>query len=388
MPFAESPPERLIDQFRARFGATPQVYRAPGRVNLIGEHTDYNDGFVMPAAIGFYTYVAIAPRADRKLCLLSENFCEEVELDLDRIPSHGSGGWSAYITGVAWALAQAGVAVPGANLLVSGDVPLNAGLSSSASVEMAASYALADLARHPINLKALALLCQRAENEFVGARCGIMDQFVSAHGRPDHALMLDCRTLEYRLLPLPDSARLVICNSMIKHSVAQGEYNARRAECEEGVRILASCFPAIKALRDAGLDQLAACHDDMPDTIARRCRHVITENLRVQRAAEALNTADLKTFGHLMTESHASMRDDYEISCPEIDLLVQLAGRVPGVYGSRMTGGGFGGCTVNLVAAGSVESFSAAISEQYQRATKLKPDVYVCSAADGAARVA
>jgi galactokinase len=386
-----SPPDdklqRLRDDFVRRFSARPQVYQAPGRVNLIGEHTDYNDGFVMPAAIGFHTCVGIAPRADRKLIVRSANFAEEAEFELDDLPSCKAGRWTDYVIAVARMLAAAAVWLPGANLLLAGDVPQGAGLSSSASVEVAVACALSGVAGVSLAPKQLAILCQRAENEFVGARCGIMDQFISVHGRRDHALMLDCRSLESRWLPIPEHVRLVICNSMVKHSVAQGEYNVRRAECESGVRSIAQRFPQVRALRDATLEQLEACALNMPDKIARRCRHVITEDQRVQQAAGALEVHDLPRFGQLMGESHVSMRDDYEISCAEIDLLVELAGRVEGVYGARMTGGGFGGCTVNLVAMEAVEEFKDTVSAGYERVKAIKPDIYVCTAADGAGRV-
>jgi len=381
--------ENLLERFTRRFGAEPQVYRAPGRVNLIGEHTDYNDGFVMPAAIGFSTLAAIAHRTDHKLIVHSENFAEEAEFDLRHLPTGRSGRWTDYVVGVAQALQTSDVSLPGgASLMLAGDVPQGAGLSSSASVEVATASALLGLAGVQRAPKEIALLCQRAENEFVGARCGIMDQFISVHGRRDHALMLDCRSLDYTLLPLPGDARLVICNSMVKHSVALGEYNVRRAECEAGVRALAARFPGIRALRDATLEQLQACRGEMSEKIVRRCRHVITESLRVEEAAVALEDGDLKAFGRFMAESHLSMRDDYEITCAEIDLLVELAEHVSAVYGARMTGGGFGGCTINLVAAEKAEEFKRAVVAGYKQGTGREPDIYVCTAADGARRVA
>lgn len=377
----------LSRQFQQRFGEPPRVYAAPGRVNLIGEHTDYNDGFVMPAAIGFYTQIAVAPRSDRKLVIHSENYAEQVEFDLDHLPAARAGHWSDYALGVAEMVAQSGVRLGGANLLVSGDVPQGAGLSSSASIEVAVGYTLLDLAGQSIDLTKLALMAQRAENEFVGAKCGIMDQFVSTHGKRDQALLLDCRSLDYRLLPLA-GVPLVISNTMVKHSLSQGEYNERREECEEGVRSLARHLPQARALRDVTLDDLDAYGHELSDKVLRRCRHVVTENARVLQAADALDAGDLPAFGALMRQSHTSLRDDFEVSCAELDLMAELGEQVEGVYGTRMTGGGFGGCTITLIKSECLEAFQSSVSEGYERATGRKPEIYVCSAADGVGRIA
>jgi galactokinase len=365
---------------------------------LIGEHTDYNDGFVMPAAIGFYTRASVAPRHDRKLVIHSENYSEQVEFDLDHLPATGAGHWSDYVIGVVKMLVRSGKKLGGANLLVDGDVPLGAGLSSSASIEVAVGYALLDLADHAldrteigqtkIDRTKLALLCQQAENDFVGARCGIMDQFVASHGKRGHALLLDCRSLEYRQLPLPGDAALAICNTMVKHSHAKGEYNQRRAECEAGVRVLSKYLPNARALRDVTPEDLEAYGHELPDIVMRRCRHVIGENARVLQAAGALELGDLQAFGNLMRQSHRSLRDDFEVSCAELDLMVELAEQAEGVYGTRMTGGGFGGCTIALVRAGCVEAFKRTVHEGYERSTGCKPEIYVCSAADGVGQVA
>jgi galactokinase len=377
----------LQQTFREIFGADARVYRAPGRVNLIGEHTDYNDGFVLPAALGFSTWVAAAPRADRRLVIHSENFSERVEFDLDDTSAQARHHWSDYVRGVAVTLKQSGSRLRGANLVVCGEVPIGAGLSSSAAIEVAVGYALLDTSEYPIDRVALAQLCQRAENEFVGLRCGIMDQFIACCGRAGQALLLDCRSLEYRLLPLPDEARLVICNTMVKHSLANGAYNQRRAECEAGVQQLRQFLPDVQALRDVSLTELAQHGRDLPELIYRRCRHVISENARVLASAAALTQGDWATFGQLMNESHRSLRDDYEVSCDELDLLVRLASGSAGVYGARMTGGGFGGCTINLVQAETVHEFERFVAQEYQRATGHVPEIYVCAAADGAGQV-
>jgi galactokinase len=377
----------MLRDFQRLFGAGGRLYRAPGRVNLIGEHTDYNDGFVMPVALDLCVWVAAASRRGRKLAVHSADFSERRELDLDGPAPKATGHWSDYVWGVARALERAGKRLSGADLLIRGDVPIGAGLSSSAAVEVAAAYALLDLSGWEMDRPALAKLCQGAENHFVGARCGIMDQFVSCCGQAGRALLLDCRSLEYRLLPLRPGMRLVMCNSMVKHRLTAGQYNARHRECEAGVRILSRGRRGISALRDVSPEQLDGCRRDLSDAVYRRCRHVTSENVRVLAAARALARGDLPALGGLMAESHRSLRDDYEVSCAELDALVELAGRIEGVYGARMTGGGFGGCTVNLVAAGRVEDFKRAMRRGYERVAGRKPDIYVCEAAAGAGPV-
>ncbi len=398
----ENSSHALGQRFVQLFGESPRIYQAPGRVNLIGEHTDYNDGFVMPAAIGLYTRASVAPRPDRKLVIYSGNYSEQVEVDLDHLPATRSGHWSDYVVGVVNMLVRSGEKMGGTNLLVDGNVPQGAGLSSSASIEVAVGYALLDLAdqapdrreldqtklgRTEPDRTKLALLCQQAENAFVGARCGIMDQFIACRGERGKALLLDCRSLEYRQLPLPDDVALAMCNTMVKHSIAKGEYNQRRAECEAGVRGLAKRLPNAQALRDVTPEDLEAYGHELPDVVRRRCRHVISENARVLQAAAALELGDLQAFGKLMLDSHRSLRDDFEVSCPELDLMVELAEQAEGVYGTRMTGGGFGGCTIALVQAGCVEAFKRTVQEGYERSTGCKPEIYVCSTADGVGQI-
>jgi galactokinase len=380
--------EKLRAEFMVRYGAEPRFFRAPGRVNLIGEHTDYNAGFVMPAAIRFYTTVAAAARTDRRLRVRSVNFAETREIELPgplaaRERTGRSAHWIDYIAGVAWALQEHGIPIVGADMLIHGEVPLGAGLSSSAALEVAAGLALTQIAGHSIDGLQLAKLCQRAENLYVGMRCGIMDQFASVHGRAGHAVLLDCRSLEHRFLPL-QSAQLVICNTMVRHRLAGSEYNRRREQCEQGVQALAGVVPGIVALRDVSGDLLLSHRAALDELIYRRCRHVVTENERVIAAADALEAADLAVFGGLMRESHRSLRDDYEVSCDELDLMVRLAESIDGVYGARMTGGGFGGCTVNLVRADRVAQFCSQLAADYARATGHRPEIYVCEAADGA----
>ena len=373
--------------FQQQLGHDARLFRAPGRANLIGEHTDYNDGFVMPAALDFSTWVAILARDDRRVSVFSENFSEQIEFDLNDPSLHRTGHWSDYVKGVAVTLEQAGHRLHGARMHIRGDVPIGSGLSSSAAIEVSTGFALLANSGISIGRVELAQLCQRAENEFVGTRSGIMDQFISCCGQKGKALLLDCRSLEYRLLPLSEAVRLVICNTMVKHELASGEYNTRRAECEAGVRHLSKSLPGVRALRDVSLAELELHGRDLPDVIYRRCRHVISENARVIDAASALEQDDLEDFGQLMYESHGSLRDDYEVSCAELDMMVELARQVEGVYGARMTGGGFGGCTINLVRAETVEEFKRVIARGYEDVTGLVPEIYVCHAAQGAEEI-
>ena len=378
--------EKLKSRFREIYDQEPAIYRAPGRVNLIGEHTDYNDGFVFPAAIDIFTLVAIAPHSDKRVHVHSENLNETAEFELEGERPEPK-KWSTYIFGVALACERAGYRLKGANLLVRSDVPIGAGVSSSAALEVAAGFALLANSGLTIDGPLLAQLCQQAENEFVGTRCGIMDQLASACGVEDRALFLDCRSLEFRTLPLPSGIRLVICNSMVKRELASSAYNTRRGECEEGVRILAQRFSEVCALRDASMEQVLSCRAALPDNIYRRCRHVITEDARVIQAADALEHNRLEDLGKAMAESHRSLRDEYEVSCAELDLLVDLANQAEGVHGARMTGAGFGGCTINLVDSDAVDDFRSRISAEYERRTGLAPEIYVCNAADGVKRI-
>lgn len=379
-------PEQLQEQFQRRFGERPHIFRAPGRVNLIGEHTDYNNGFVMPAAIRFSTWAAITARDDRRISISSAQYEEAFEFSLeDAGPPQGL--WTDYVQGVAIILERAGFRLRGANLMIHGEVPIGSGLSSSAALEVASGFALLHTSGHKIDRVQLAKLCQQAENEFVGARCGIMDQFISCLGQRGHCLMIDCESLEYQSLPVPEEAALVICNTMIRHALAAGEYNLRRSECEQGVAILSRFLPQVRSLRDVNPGQFEQHAAELPEVIRRRCRHVVSEIQRVRDAAASLRAGDLPQFGRLMQQSHASLRDDYEVSCRELDIMVEIAGRQPGVYGARMTGGGFGGCTINLVKREAAEKFMAAVAAEYERRTDIRPEIYVSGAAAGVEQV-
>jgi galactokinase len=341
----------------------------------------------MPAAIDFSTYVAMSKRDDRVVRIYSDIFQEEASVDLDNPPTRTRQHWSDYPFGVATKLLEAGPNISGANILVHGEVPLGSGLSSSAAIEVSVGLGLLDISGEKIDRLQLAKICQKAENEFVGARTGLMDQFIACFGKADHAVMLDCRSLESVVLPIPDEVKLVVCNTMVKHQLASSQYNARREECEEGVQILARRLPNVKSLRDVSLDDVIKFEDVLGDVVFKRCRHVTTENDRVRAAADALQGRDLNIFGQLMYKSHESLRDDYEVSCRDLDVLVELAAEIEGVFGARLTGGGFGGCTVNLVHVAAVDKFTRAMKAKYVEATGRDPEVYVCSAADGAERL-
>ncbi len=382
-------PRGLAQRFRSKFLSEPQIYRAPGRVNLMGDHTDYNDGFVLPAAIDFYCWAAISSRNDGHFVIFSENLNETAAIGSGEVSQKQVPAWARYPVGVSQQLRNSGYDIRGANLYVVSDVPMGAGLSSSAAIEIATAYALLGVYGQRADPSLIAKLCQKAENDFVGTQCGIMDQFASCHGLAGHALLLDCRSLEYRPIPVPDRIRLVICNTMVQRELAssRSEYNTRRAECEEGVRQLKEALPHIRALRDVTLSDLEKHRNRLTNTVYKRCRHVVTENERVGALASALQANDCLQMKHLMEQSHASLRDDYEVSCRELDSLVSLASQHAGVYGARMTGAGFGGCTINLVDAKHIPEFQKRMADAYFEQTHRRPEIYVCTASEGAARV-
>jgi galactokinase len=373
--------------FAEKFGGEHRVFRAPGRVNLIGEHTDYNDGFVLPAAIDLYTWVAIAPRSDATLHVFSANLNQSAEIDLRENNPQPKRDWSDYIHGVAIQLQNPGLPLRGANIAIQSDVPSGSGLSSSAALEVSIATALLANSNRSLPKIEIAKLSQRAENEFVGARCGIMDQFAATFGRTGHAILLDCRSLEGTPLQLPVGVSLVICNTMVKHEHSAGEYNARRAQCEEGVRLLKKWFPHVSALRDVSLAELAAHESEIPPAIFRRCRHAISENARVLDTVKSLKENNLGAIGKLMAQSHQSLRDDFEVSCHELDVMVELAQKQRGIVGARMTGGGFGGCTINLVESARVEQFRESVAAAYKSVTGKTPEIYVSQAGEGASEV-
>jgi galactokinase len=371
-----------------RFHSEPAIFAAPGRVNLIGEHTDYAEGFVMPAAIDFATLAAISPRADGKIVLYSENFAHDGRtFEANALPKQHCRHWTDYPLGVLAILAGEGHSIPGFSLTLWGDIPLASGLSTSASVEVATALAVTHLIGVTYPGPVLARLCQRAENEFVGAKSGIMDQFISANGAEDHALLLDCRDLSFRLAPIPSNVALVIANTMVKHSVAGGEYTTRRAEVEEATAVIARHRPEVRFLRDATLEDLAHWGPEMSANALKRARHVISENARTVAAADALISHDLSKLGRLMAEAHLSYSRDFEASCVEADAMVAFAQSLPGLIGARLTGGGFGGCTINLVHREQAPEFSEALAARYASEIGIDPQVFVCHASGGARNV-
>jgi galactokinase len=373
--------ENLKSKFTEQYGAVPRIFRAPGRVNLIGEHTDYNDGFVMPCAIDFATYVAMAAREDRRIRIISLNFAGEYEFDLDNPAVETAESWARYVEGVAAILERAGHRLRGANILIESNVPIGSGLSSSAALEVSTGFALSTISGAKIETWELAKIGQTAEHEYAGVRSGIMDQFASAFGLENHALFLDCRSLCWEPIPL-SKAKFIICNTRTKHDLADGEYNKRRADCEAAAALFGK-----KSLRDVTLDEFTENSGALPERLQKRARHVITENSRVLGAVSALKNNDLPEFGRLMNESHESLRADYEVSSDELDLMVKIARAQPGVLGARMTGGGFGGCTVNLLENDISEDFIAKVSTEYQKNTGITPEIYGFHAGPGVSEI-
>ncbi len=382
---------RLREFFKEQFGHAPtHIARAPGRVNLLGEHVDYNEGFVLPAAIDRATYVAFSPAAGADISVWAVDFGQVVHFSSstlqDKKAADGSplAGWARYPAGVAWALSEHGNEVRGIQAAFSSDVPRGAGLSSSASVELAFATAWKALGAWNLPPMQLALLCQRAENRYVGVNCGIMDQFASACGQKDRLLLLDCRSLEYRLLPLPHGVDIIIADTTVRHSHMTGAYNQRRAACEEAVRLLQHTMPGIRSLRDVSVGEFNRFAATLPPEIQKRARHVVEEIDRTLRAVTLLEAGDLTGFGRAMNESHISLRDLYEVSCPEADVMVRIAQSLDGCYGARITGGGFGGCTVNLVSRQYSDTFVNRLGRAYESEMGLHPEIYICKAAAGA----
>ena len=376
----------MIEQsFHAIYGTKPEVVvRAPGRVNLIGEHTDYNDGFVLPAAIDRSISFAGRKRDDRVVGVHSLDFSASVEFSLDDIQKDSRNSWSNYVRGVSKYLEQDGHQLAGADMVFGGNVPREAGLSSSAAVEVGTAALWKNLLHLDVDPVYLVKLSRKAENQFVGVPCGIMDQFISALGRENHALFLDCRDLSYRHVPLRDNVKIVVCNSGVKRALAQSEYEVRLNQCRQAVAQIASTGLEVKSLRDVGPADLEAARSVLSGTLFRRARHIVTENHRVLEAVKVLESGDIERFGQLMNASHESLRDDYEVSSKELDVLVELAWKQPGVLGARMTGAGFGGCTVNLVREDAAEDFAKAVRQGYQDALGLKAEIYICKASQGA----
>jgi galactokinase len=370
--------------FRGRFLHEPElVVRAPGRVNLIGEHTDYNDGFVMPVAVDRAAWVAAGRRPDSVAVLRALDMGkDEVSFGVDKVPP-SVGGWSDYPRGVAWAFLERGLRPPGMDAVLTSDVPVGAGMSSSAAVELAFAYAWNHFGEFELDRDALAFLCKGAENEYVGVACGIMDQMIGACGREGHAMLLDTRTMERHYIPLPGDVTIVVADSQVRRSLAGSEYNVRRGQCEEAVRLLREPLPEIEALRDVSPEALREHGDLLPEVVLRRARHVVSENARVYGVARAFYRKDLEAVGALLLEGHRSLRDDYEVSVPELDALVEAAVEVPGCYGARLTGAGFGGCIIALAESEAVPELERHLVASYSEEFGKEPAVYAVSSARG-----
>ena len=383
--------ETILARFHEHFGEAPaHLVRAPGRVNLLGEHVDYNDGFVLPIAIDRATWLAFSPNETDRTELIALDLSEEVSFTPATLSAKTdvSGkplpAWALYPAGVMWALHEAGLATPALKGIYASNVPQGSGLSSSASVEMAfvlAWQTLGGWKRPPMER---ALLGQKAENHYVGVNSGIMDQFASACGEQDRLLYLDCRSLEWRTLPLPNDVAIVIADTRMRRALTSGEYNKRRADCEEAVRLLRAELPDIRSLRDVDVETFNRFADRLPERVQKRARHVVEEIERSQQVISVLEQGDMSEFGRLINDCHASLRDLYEVSIPELDTMVDIAQSLPGCYGARLTGAGFGGCTVNLVAREQADAFSQALAEGYKAKTDLVPEIYICSASPGA----
>lgn len=381
-------PRVIQSIFRQRFNSEPLVVRAPGRINLIGEHTDYNDGFVMPAAVDREIWFAIGPSDDSQSVVYSYQYDEEVTLNLANPLPLDSRHWANYLLGVIKQLIDHGYALKPFRCAVGGDIPTGAGMSSSAALECGFATALALCHQHEISPEKIARMAQWAEHHYAGVRCGIMDQFASTMGKRDHVILLDCQTMEYRYLPFPQNRHaIVLCDSRVKHSLADSEYNVRRHECETGVRILQAHYPKIRSLRDVDDQMLQRHRDALPEKVYDRCAYVVGEIARVRRAAKALEGSDLETFGQLMFETHDGLSSLYEVSCDELDFLVNEARQIDGVVGARMMGGGFGGCTINLIEIEQVKMFIETIPTRYHDAFNREMAIYQVKIVDGAGQV-
>jgi galactokinase len=381
--------------FQRAFERDPEfVVRAPGRVNLLGEHVDYNEGFVLPIAIDRAAYLAVGAAETGEAHIHAHDIQEDVvfrtsALDIKAdVQGRSLKSWARYAAGVAWSLSDSGLPVHGMRAVLTSDVPRGAGLSSSAAVEVAYATAWRQLGGWSLPAMEIARACQRAENQYVGVNSGIMDQFASACGRAGHALLLDCRSLTWEELPLPAGLAVVVADTMVRRELGGSEYNVRRAQCEEAVFSLRTALPAIQSLRDVSVAEFNAHAGRLSDVVHKRARHVVEEIDRTQRAVGLLRGGDAIGFGQLMNDCHASLRDLYEVSCPELDVMVAEAQTLPGCYGARLTGAGFGGCTVNLVAGSQAEDFTRELAARYAKATGKPPDIYVCQASAGAAVIA
>jgi galactokinase len=388
VPLTEYTRSGLIDKvaalFRTTFDSAPTaIASAPGRVNLIGEHTDYNNGFVLPAAINRTTAVAAGPRNDDSLFVYSFNLRSLVKMDMKELRPSKENAWANYPAGVAWFLREAGAAITGANIAIAGNIPQGAGLSSSAALELGCAQALVSVSGFSLPPIAMAKICRRAENEFAGVSCGIMDQFVSAVGRAHHALFLDCQSLDHEYIPLPGHVRIIVCDTGVERTLASSGYNKRRQECLFAVKQLSEMYSGLTSLREVSLAQLEESRGALDPVIWKRAHHVVTENERVRNSATALKQGDLQRFGTLMYDSHTSLQNDYDVSCPELDAVVDICRSTDGVFGARMTGAGFGGAAICLVDEKKVDAVRTHLKREYQLRTGRNATIHVCTIDNG-----
>ena len=378
--------QAIITKFKELYGQEPLLFRSPGRVNLIGEHTDYNEGFVLPAAINKEIFFAITPNNTDTIKLYSFDLEEQATYSLQSI-NRTETSWANYLLGVVAQFQEADLKVKGFDLVFGGNVPIGAGLSSSAAVECGLAFALNHIFGFNLDRFTLAKMAQKAEHEFAGVRCGIMDQFASLFGKKEHVVKLDCRSLEYKYYRFDMSHyRIVLCDTQVKHSLALSEYNTRRQECETGVTILHKYYPEVKSLRDATIAMLEKHQHEFDPVVYKRCKYVVQENARVEEACESLYNGDLQTFGKKMYASHHGLQHDYEVSCPELDFLVKQAKQHEAVTGARMMGGGFGGCTINIVSIDALDDFTARMSAAYQQQFNVPLKTYIAEIVDGSSQ--
>lgn len=378
---------RVVERFTARFGGQPLVVRSPGRVNLIGEHTDYNEGFVLPAAIDRVIYFALSPAKGRRCHMIAADLDQEFECDIDSVKKSGM-GWPDYLLGVVDQLQKRGFQVPGFRCVFGGNIPIGSGLSSSAAIEGGLAFSLNELFELGIAPIDLVKLAQKAENEFVGVNCGIMDQYINIFGKARRVLKIDCRSLEHEYVPFErEDLAIVLCDTQVHRNLAASEYNVRRSQCETGVRLLQTFGHKAHSLRDASVEILLAHRSEFDPLVFKRCLYVIEENLRVESACQDLIGSDFASFGQRMFASHAGLRDQYEVSCRELDVLVDAAAETRGILGARMMGGGFGGCTINLVESDKVKDFSESVRNRYENILNKRLQIHVSKIEAGTERI-
>lgn len=378
----------IISRFKSLYGSNPSVFRSPGRINIIGEHTDYNEGFVLPAAIDRELYFAAAHNSLNKFRFFAYDLDSSTEISCDHIDIQKKEIWSNYLLGVVAQLGKKGIKVSGLDVVVGGNIPIGAGLSSSAAMECGFIFAIDKLFSLGMSTIEMVKMAQMAEHEFAGVKCGIMDQFTVMNGKADRVIKLDCRSLDFSYEPLElGDYRILLCNTEVKHNLASSEYNIRRQECEQGVKIVAGQFPGILSLRDVSIEQLESCRDQLPGKIYNRCSFVIEENIRLEQTCLALEQNDLQKAGKMIFGSHDGLKNKYEVSCPELDQLTDIAASTEGILGARMMGGGFGGCTINIIHRDATVQFKDRVIKEYYLKNNLPPSIFEVAIREGTNQV-